>query len=307
MYLRLFFLLIEIFSGIEVNFVKKIELKARAKINLSLDVLNKRSDGYHEVKMLMQTLELHDTITIKQIDNGIEVNCNSPYVPSNNQNIAYKAAEVLLKAVNIKTGVSINITKKIPVAAGLAGGSSNAAAVLKGLNEMFSLGISETELMIFGKQIGADVPYCIKGETMLSEGIGEILTKISQLTKTHIILVKPKIGVSTAWVYKNLNLLQIKERPQTELLIKAIGEKNIEYLALNMKNVLESVTVPKYPIIDEIKKKMVNEGASGSMMSGSGPTVFGIYKDIKMAEKAWDLLRTDKRCDCILTTTSEEI
>jgi 4-diphosphocytidyl-2-C-methyl-D-erythritol kinase len=286
-----------------VGIMKTMELKARAKINLSLDVLNKRSDGYHEVKMIMQTLELHDSIIIREISEGIEVQCNSLWVPSNSNNIAYKAADLIIRSFGIKSGVNINIIKRIPVAAGLAGGSSNAAAVFKGLNEMFSLGISESELMTLGKQVGADVPYCIKGGTMLSEGIGEILTTLSQLPKTHIVLIKPKIGVSTAWVYKNLDLSIIKPRPETELLIRAISEKDISFLATNMKNVLESVTVPKHPIIDEIKKKMMNTDALGSMMSGSGPTVFGIYEDSKAAENAWNILKTDNRWESIITYT----
>lgn len=284
----------------------KLELKARAKINLSLDILKKRPDGYHEVKMIMQTLELHDSVVIEKIDNGIEVYCNSPFVPSNSQNIASKAAELVLSKYGIKNGVKISINKKIPVAAGLAGGSSNAAVVFKGLNELFSLGINEEELMVLGKQIGADVPYCIKGGTMLSEGIGEILTKISKMPKTNILLIKPKIGVSTAWVYKNFDILKVKSRPQTDLLIKAISDNDIHYLASNMANVLESVTIPKYPIIDVIKKKMINEGAIGSMMSGSGPTVFGVFMDIKAAQDAYNSLKADIRCECILTATGEE-
>jgi 4-diphosphocytidyl-2-C-methyl-D-erythritol kinase len=287
----------------EEHFMKLVELRAAAKINLSLDVLSRRLDGYHEVKMIMQTLELHDDVIIEQIKEGIEVYCNSPWVPSNNQNIAYKAAELVMGLYGIKSGVSINIVKNIPVAAGLAGGSSNAAAVFKGLNEMFSLGISEQELMALGKQIGADVPYCIKGGTMLSEGIGEILTTLSQIPKTHIVLIKPKIGVSTAWVYRNLDLTKLNSRPETDLLIKAISERDIHYIASNMKNVLESVTIPKYPIIDEIKKKMISSNALGSMMSGSGPTVFGIYKDEKAAQSAWNVLKTDSRWESILTHT----
>ena len=281
----------------------KLELKARAKINLSLDVLNKRTDGYHEVKMIMQDVELHDNILLEKTENEISVYCNSPYVPSNSQNIAYKAAELIKSTFSLQNGVSINIKKNIPVAAGLAGGSSNAAAVFRGLNEMFNLGLSETELMSLGKKIGADVPYCIKGGTMLSEGIGEILTQLDRLPKTELLLVKPKIGVSTAWVYKNLNLADIGSRPKTELLIKAISEKDIVYIASNMENVLENVTIPKYPIIDEIKRKMVEAGAVGSMMSGSGPTVFGIFKEFETAEKAYALLKKDNRWECFLTNT----
>ncbi|MCX7922761.1 MAG: 4-(cytidine 5'-diphospho)-2-C-methyl-D-erythritol kinase [Clostridia bacterium] len=283
-----------------------MELEARAKINLSLDVTGKRSDGYHEVRMIMQTIELHDTVCLEIIDSGIEISCDSRWVPSNNDNIAYKAAKLLIEKYDIKSGIKIDIRKRIPVAAGLAGGSTDAAAVMKGMNRLFSLGISQTELMALGKQIGADVPYCIKGGTMLAEGLGEILTELNPLQCLHIVLIKPKIGVSTAWVYKNLNLDIITDRPDTEMLIKAVQDNKISVLAENMKNVLETVTLTKYAVIKEIKDRLVEHGAVGSMMSGSGPSVFGIFKDKQSAEHAYKML-VDDRWDCFLTQTVNSI
>lgn len=264
-----------------------IELKARAKINLSLDVLSKRPDGYHDVKMIMQSIDLHDRINIENINNGIEIACKCQWVPEDSRNIAYKAADLLIRRFDIKRGVKINIIKNIPVAAGLAGGSTDAAAVLRGMNSMFELGLEDEELMILGKELGADVPYCIKGGTMLAEGIGEMLTNLKPMPETHIVLIKPRLGVSTAWVYGSLKLDCIKDRPDTDFLINAIERGEINALARNMKNVLESVTATKYDIINRIKKKLVDLGALGSMMSGSGPAVFGIFADESSAKRAY--------------------
>lgn len=277
-----------------------ISLNAHAKINLSLDVLSRREDGYHNLQMIMQTIQLHDTVNVSEIQTGIEIQCQAPYVPNNSSNIAYKAAELLLGSYKINKGVRIVIDKKIPVAAGLAGGSSDAAAVLKGINTLFNLGIELSELMKIGKTIGADVPYCLLGGTALAEGIGEKLTPIKPLENIPLVLVKPKIGVSTAWVYKNLNLDNISIRPDTKELITAIEEGNIRFVAENMSNVLESVTAPRYPIIDKIKKDLTDKGAIGSMMSGSGPTVFGIFENSTTAQAAKKALNI-KNCDVILT------
>lgn len=282
--------------------MNRIEMKARAKINLSLDVLGKRADGYHDLEMIMQTIELHDKVTIVETDCGIEVLCDHKWVPSGNENIAYKAAELVINELEIKKGLRISIDKKIPVAAGLAGGSSDAAAVLKGMNKLLSLNLTDSDLMKMGKLIGADVPYCIKGGTMLAEGIGERLTELPLLDNIDIVLVKPKIGVSTPWVFKNLNLDIIDKRPNTNLLIEAINNKNLKILAKNMENVLETVTVSKYSIIDEIKLKMLELGAIGSMMSGSGPTVFGIFENSAYAQNAFNKI-IDDRWDCFLTQT----
>jgi 4-diphosphocytidyl-2-C-methyl-D-erythritol kinase len=282
--------------------MESIELQAKAKINLSLDVIGKRPDGYHDVKMIMQTIGLHDDILLEKTGEGIRIECNSPWVPTDSGNIAWKAAQLILSRCGIKNGVNIRIYKRIPVAAGLAGGSTDAAAVFKGLNILYSLNISEEELMGMGREIGADVPYCIKGGTMLSEGIGEILSPLERLEEVPIILVKPRIGVSTAWVYKNLQLEKVLIRPDTELLVKAIKERRIDILAGNMRNVLESVTMEKHSVIRDIKEKLVRFGAAGSMMSGSGPTVFGIFADRKSAEHAYGKLNKE-RWECYLTET----
>lgn len=279
-----------------------IELKAPAKLNLSLDVLGKRPDGYHELRMIMQTIGLCDTVTLEVSGEGIEVSCNSPFAPSGSGNIAYKAAALLMEACRIDKGIKIRIDKKIPVAAGLGGGSSDAAAVLKGMNALFSLGRNPAELAELGKQIGADVPYFIKGGTVLAEGIGEVLTELDRLADVDIVLVMPRFGVSTAWVYKNLVLEDIHERPDTDLLIRAVRERKLDVLARNMRNVLETVTIKKHGIIAGIKKRLLELGALGSMMSGSGPSVFGIFGDKQSAQRAWEKMRQDN-WQCFLTHT----
>lgn len=279
-----------------------ISLEAHAKINLSLDVLGKRDDGYHTLQMIMQAIQLHDTISVYEIPAGVEIICEAPFVPNNSSNIAYKAAELLLQQYGIKSGVKIEIVKKIPVAAGLAGGSTDAAAVLKGINSMFSLGIEKADLKQLGKTIGADVPYCIMGGTALAEGIGEKLTALASPGNIPLLLVKPRIGVSTAWVYKNFDLERVKERPDTRLLITAVEAGDLRTLAGNMKNVLESVTRQKYPVIEKIKNELIKLGALGSMMSGSGPTVFGIFEDVEKAQYAFNKLKNSKY-ECILTQT----
>ncbi len=285
-----------------MNFLK---LKARAKVNLSLDVLRKRPDGYHDVKMIMQTISLYDMISLEPIPKGIEVECECRWVPSDSENIAYKAAELLIREYRINSGIRIKIEKKIPVAAGLAGGSSDAAAVLKGMDILYNLNIGGSKIMSLGRCIGADVPFCLKGGTMLAEGVGEVLSELGPLPKVHIVLVKPKIGVSTAWVYKNLELGDIKERPDTDLLISAVKGREIDVIAKNMKNVLEYVTKKKYAVIGEIKEKLVRLGALGSVMSGSGPAVFGVFKDKRAARRAFEAIKCD-RWDCFLTETINE-
>lgn len=281
-------------------------LNANAKINLSLDVLGKRQDGYHEVRMIMQSINLHDEIFIEVVESGIDLTCNKTWIPSGNSNIAYKSAALLMKKYPISKGVKIRINKNIPVAAGLAGGSTDAAAVLKGMNNLFSLGISDDELMVLGKEIGADVPFCLMGGTALAEGIGEKLTCLSPFNDISVVLAKPRVSVSTAWVYGNLNLEKITSRPDTNFLLKAIDNKDIIGLAKNMRNVLEDVTVDKYPVIEEIKDVLVKNGALGSLMSGSGPTVFGIFEDKHSAKKAYSSLRNEKWECYIAETLCEE-
>lgn len=265
-----------------------IKLKAYAKINLGLDVVKKREDGYHEVRMIMQTISLHDKLTIKVTDHpSIRMNTNLPYLPNDDNNIVYKAASLLKTEFGIKQGVYINLEKKIPVSAGLAGGSSDAAATLHGMNRLFHLNLSKEELMKFGLKLGADVPYCIMRGTALSEGIGEILTPLPPFPKCYVLIVKPPINVSTKYVYENLKIDDSILHPDIDGIIRYIKEENLLETVKLFGNVLETVTQRDYPIIKNIKDTMLEFGALTSLMSGSGPTVFGIFDDKKKVEKAF--------------------
>lgn len=285
-----------------------VEVAAYAKINLALDVLGKREDGYHDLMMIMQTVSLHDTIWLEAAEEGISLECKSKWVPQDRTNIAWKAAELLMGYRDIKSGVRIRINKRIPVAAGLAGGSADAAAVLKGMNILFKLGLDQDELKMLGVRIGADVPFCLSGGTRLAEGIGERLTVLDDFSGIDIVLVRPRVGVSTAWVFGNLELSEIKqnERPDIELIVQAIAKRDKGAVARNMKNVLETVTVPRYGIIQEAKDKLIELGALGSMMSGSGPVVFGIFPDSITAAAAYGKLATDRRWQCFCTKSIKD-
>ncbi len=268
-----------------------IEIKARAKINLSLDVLGKRLDGYHEVQMIMQQIDLYDLVSIEEMKTeGITITSDCPFIPGDCNNIAYKAADLIKETFGISKGLNINIQKNIPVAAGLAGGSSNAAAVLVGLNRLWQLNMTEQRLMALGARLGADVPFCLMGGSAYAEGIGEVLTPIEGLKNVWLVVAKPSISISTAEVYKHLDLTKLPERRDTELLLKAVEAGDINTLAKNMFNVLETVSEAKYPVIREIKYKMLEYNAIGSMMSGSGPTVFGIFKSYERAKSAYENL-----------------
>lgn len=281
-----------------------VVMTANAKINLSLDVLRKREDGYHELRMIMQSVELHDTVILESGGTDIQIECNSRWVPKNADNIACRAAAIFMEKCGIIRGLKIKIVKRIPVAAGMAGGSADAAAVLKGLNRMFSVGLDTHELMDLGKQIGADVPYCITGGTMLAEGIGELLTPLKRFSGINLVILKPQIGVSTAWAFKNLDLGKPMDKPDTELLINAVENGDVIGVASNMRNVLESVTIPRFGVVNDAKEKLVELGALGSMMSGSGPSVFGIFEDKDRAYAAHKAAIRDKRWNCILTSTN---
>lgn len=266
--------------------MNSIQLKSRAKINLSIDVLGKREDGYHLVEMIMQTIDLFDKIKIFSLkEDTIIIESNSLDIPLNSTNIVYKAADLIKKQYNIKEGVKIIIEKNIPIAAGMAGGSSNAAAVLVGLNQLWQLKLSENKLKELGLKLGADVPFCIGGQTALAENIGEKLTKIDGLSENIFILVcKPELFVSTKEIYEEIDSKIIEKRPNNKLLIQLLKENKIQQIADNMYNVLEEVTRERYPVIEEIEKIMMENDALGSMMSGSGPTVFGLYRNREDAE-----------------------
>ncbi|WP_461811743.1 4-(cytidine 5'-diphospho)-2-C-methyl-D-erythritol kinase [Faecalimonas sp.] len=266
----------------------KLELKALAKINLGLDVLGKRENGYHDVRMVMQTIYLYDDVFMQKTEEeGIHLETNLFYLPVNENNIAYKAAKLLMDEFNIEGGISIRLNKFIPVSAGMAGGSSNAAAVLFGMNKMYQLGLSQQELMERGVKLGADVPYCIMRGTVLAEGIGEELTPLPALPKCYVLIAKPSVSVSTKTVYEKLDALNIVEHPNIDGIIEGLEEQDLDKIASNMGNVLEEVTIGDYPIIEKIKKVMKDAGALNAMMSGSGPTVFGIFKERKDAKQAY--------------------
>ena len=270
-----------------------ISLKALAKINLGLDVVRRREDGYHEVRMIMQTIYLYDRLDIKRTkEPGIQIQTNLSFLPVNENNLIYKAAKLLMDEFSITDGVSVKLDKRIPVAAGMAGGSTDAAAMLIGVNRLFSLGLTKRQLMERGVQIGADVPYCIMRGTALAEGIGEALSPLPPMVKCPVLSAKPSISVSTKFVYQNLKLDDTTIHPDIDRLIDDIKAKNLYDIAAHMGNVLETVTIPNYPVIDEIKKHMLSNGAVGAMMSGSGPTVFGLFDDEDTAKKAYKAMRS---------------
>lgn len=270
-----------------------ISLKALAKINLGLDVVRRREDGYHEVRMIMQTIQLYDRLDIKRTQEpGIQIQTNLSFLPVNENNLIYKAAKLLMDEFSITDGVSVKLDKRIPVAAGMAGGSTDAAAMLIGVNRLFSLGLTKRQLMERSVQIGADVPYCIMRGTALAEGIGEALSPLPPMVKCPVLIAKPSISVSTKFVYQNLKLDDTTIHPDIDRLIDDIKAKNLHDIAAHMGNVLETVTIPNYPVIDEIKKHMLSNGAVGAMMSGSGPTVFGLFDDEDTAKKAYKAMRS---------------
>lgn len=270
----------------------KISLKALAKINLGLDVVRRREDGYHEVRMIMQTIHLYDRVNIeKTSEPGIKIKTNLSYLPVNENNLIYKAGRLLMDEFDITEGVSVDLEKRIPVAAGMAGGSTDAAAMLYGMNKMFGLGLSMQELKDRGVKIGADVPYCLMRGTALAEGIGEKLKSLPPMIKCPVLIAKPQISVSTKFVYENLKLDEKAKHPDIDQLIKDIKAKDLQGVCDHMGNILETVTIPNYPIIAEIKKNMIENGAAGAIMSGSGPTVFGLFDDAEKAKQAYKAMK----------------
>lgn len=288
--------------------MERIQLKALGKINLGLDVLGKRENGYHDVRMIMQTVYLYDEVTLeKQQNPGITVTSNLVYLPTDENNIAYRAAKLLLDEFGAECGVSIDLKKRIPVAAGMAGGSSDAAAVLFGMNRLFGWKLSEKDLMERGVTLGADVPYCIMRGTALAEGIGEELTRLPAMPKCHVLIAKPSINVSTKTVYEKLDSASIVEHPDIDGIIEGLKNKDISRVAGSMGNVLETVTETQYPVITQIKEAMMKGGAMNAMMSGSGPTVFGLFKERSAAKKAAEQIRQMELAKQIYTTTIHNV
>ena len=275
--------------------IKHLSLKAYGTINLGLDVLRRREDGYHEVRMIMQTVGIFDRIELSREEQpGIRIETNLFYLPTNENNLVHKAARLLMDEFSVSEGVSIQLRKYIPVSAGMAGGSSDAAAVLFGINKMFHLDLTTRELMDRGVQIGADVPYCILRGTALSEGIGEILTPLPPVPPCQVLIAKPGINISTRSVYNNLHANELKpeQHPDIDGILDGIRNQDIYQIAGKLGNVLETVTIREHPVIQTIKDKMLEYGAIGSLMSGSGPTVFGLFTDPVAAGQAFEKFRS---------------
>lgn len=285
--------------------MKEIRLKALAKINLGLDVLRKREDGYHEVRMIMQTINMYDQILLTLSSKpGILVRTNVNFLPVNEDNLVYKAAKLLMDEFHIMEGIEIDLKKFIPTAAGMAGGSSDAAAVLVGVNRMFQLDLTKEDLMKRAVAIGADVPYCVMRGTALAEGIGEILTPLPAIPKCFILIAKPPINVSTKFVYTTLKADELETHPDIDGQIAAIRAGDLVGMCSRMGNVLETVTIPAYPVIGKIKAAMLECGALNAMMSGSGPTVFGIFDEEEKAKTAAEKLRREDGTRQIFLTTA---
>lgn len=267
--------------------MERISRKAYAKINIGLDVLRRREDGYHELRMIMQTVDICDDLIFeKTAKPGIVIQTDREELPVDGGNLIYRAAELLFREKEITEGVKISLTKRIPIAAGMAGGSSDAAATMHGLNELFHMGYSIQQLKEMGVKLGADIPYCLVGGTMLSEGIGEILTPLPAPPECFLVVAKPDINVSTGFVYGNLQADKLTYHPDIDGMAEALRSGDLNGITDRLSNVLETVTIKEYPIIEDIKELLRNMGAENALMSGSGPSVFGIFKERKTAEAA---------------------
>lgn len=281
-----------------------MRLKAMAKINLGLDVLGKREDGYHEVRMIMQTIRMYDILDIRKTRRpGIVLTTNLPFIPTDQRNLVYKAAQMLMEEFDVEEGLSIKLRKFIPVAAGMAGGSSDAAAAFVGVNRMFHLGLTEEQLMERAVKVGADVPYCIMRGTALAEGIGEKLTRLPRVPHCYVLVGKPGVNVSTKTAYENLKLDDpAVVHPDIDGMVTAVRNGDLDGMISRMGNVFEPGIISKYPVIQEIKDLMESNGARKAMMSGSGPTVFGIFDDKEKMERAAAVLRESRFAKTVFAT-----
>ncbi len=282
--------------------MEKCVRKAYAKINLGLDVIGRLENGYHEVKMVMQTVGIYDVLTLTKIPQGIIVTTDSGELPTDDNNLIYKAARLMIEKYNIPEGVSVHLEKNIPIAAGMAGGSTDAAGTFLGMNELFAIGATVQELQELGVKVGADVPYCILGGTALAEGIGEKLSPLPAPPECILLVAKPDINVSTKYVYEHLDAEGVEKHPDIDGMTEALARKDLQGIVERLGNVLENVTVKKHPIIAEIKKCMVEHGAIGSLMSGSGPTVFGIFDKREDAEKAMKYIKDKELAKQVFVT-----
>ena len=282
--------------------MNEYRIKAYAKINLGLDVVRRLENGYHEVKMVMQTVGIYDVLEFQRTEGGIVITTDSGELPTDENNLIYKAAKLMMETYHISEGVKIHLEKHIPIAAGMAGGSTDAAATLKGMNRLFDLGCTLKDLMELGVKIGADVPYCVMGGTALAEGIGEKLTPLAPAPDCYVLVAKPDINVSTKYVYEHLDAQEIVKHPDIDGMVEAIAEESLQGILDRMENVLEMVTVSAYPVIQTIKDRMKELGAINSLMSGSGPTVFGIFVEKDMARRAYDKLEEEQLAKQIFLT-----
>ena len=280
-----------------------IKIEGNAKINLTLDILGKRPDGYHEVAMVMQSIGLHDTIEMDKAKEGIALSINVPWLRADEKNLAWRAAALMQQEYGLRGGVRMRLTKRIPVAAGLAGGSADAAAVLRGMDRLYKLGLSDDQLCELGARLGSDIPFCLRRGTMLATGRGEVLTRLADMPETWVVLAKPRISVSTAWAYQNYDEQGAEQHPDNERIQQEIARGNRKGVAKLLCNVLESVTIKRYAVISRYKKLMMEQGAMASMMSGSGPTVFGLAESRGTANKIADCLRASTKADVFVTRT----
>ena len=282
----------------------EMTVKALAKINIGLDVTGVREDGYHLVRMIMQTVHMYDLVTVsKSAEAGITMKSNAKYLPTNDDNLCVKAAKLLAEEFDLKDGTQIRLSKRIPVAAGMAGGSSDAAAVLYGMNQIHGLGLSKKQLMERGVRIGADVPYCLMRGTALAEGIGEELTELSPMMRCPVLVAKPPISVSTKYVYEHLDAIENPKHPDIDAMIADITVGDLHALGSHMGNILEDLTMQKYPVIAQIKDLMKANGAIVSMMSGSGPTVFGFFEDEATLQRAKSAVEASGLANRVQCTT----
>lgn len=281
-----------------------ITVEGNAKINLTLDILGKRPDGYHEVAMVMQSIGLHDTLELSKIPSGIELTLDVPGLEADERNLAWRAARLLLDGEGVKGGVRIALTKRIPIAAGLAGGSADAAAVLRGVNALYELGLTQAELCAYGAKLGSDIPFTIVGGTMLATGRGEVLEALDPVPPFWVVLAKPKISVSTAWAYQHYDEQGAEQHPDNAAIIQAIAKRDRAGIASLLCNVLERVTIKQYPVIAAYKEWMMEKGALASMMSGSGPTVFGLFSAEEEARHAAAFLEEQTDADIFVCQTA---
>lgn len=284
--------------------MKEVRLKARAKINLTLDVTGKRADGYHLLETIMQTVALYDGIYLRRLDAPeIRLRCNLPWLPCDARNLAWKAAALMRETFSIKEGILIDIDKRIPVAAGLAGGSADCAAVLVGMNRLFGLRLSRRRLEELAAQLGSDIPYCVRRGTVLCEGVGEIMRDAAHpCPQGYVVLAKPAVSVSTASVYQRLRWQEVSVHPDTQAMLHAMQVGELSQVGRELCNVLESVTIPLHPQIAEIKARLLALGAEGALMSGSGPTVFALFREKSAAKQAAMQIKREFRLKDVITT-----